>query len=74
MVRNQYLQSIQAFGLGRGSKELSDRSPTEVPVKTVFDFGALFTGFRGDRRLEELLVEIGTNAVEKVGKTISIFK
>jgi hypothetical protein len=29
---------------------------------------------RGDRRLEELLVEIGTNAVEKVGKTISIFK
>jgi hypothetical protein len=45
-----------------------------VPVKTVFDFGALFTGCRGDRRLEELPVGIGTNAVEKVSKTIPIFK
>ena len=50
------------------------RSPIEVPVKTDFGFGAVFTGSRGHRRLEELLVEIGTNAVEKVSKTTPIFK
>ena len=56
------------------SNAYSRRCPNEVPVKTDFGFGAVFTGSRGHRRLEELLVEIGTNAVEKVGKTIPIFK
>ena len=50
------------------------RCPIEVPVKTESCFDAVFTGSRGDGRLEELLVEIGTNAVEKVSKTTPIFK
>ena len=58
---------------GRISKALSNRSPTEVPVKTVFNFGALCTGFRNGGRPDELPVEIGSAAVEKGGKTNLVF-
>jgi hypothetical protein len=44
-----------------------------VPVKTVFVFDSLFTGFRNDGHLNELLVEIGTDVVEKKGKTFLLF-
>ena len=50
-----------------------NRRPTDVPVKTVFDFGALCTGFRNGGRPDELPVEIGSAAVEKEGKTSLVF-
>ena len=50
------------------------RCPNEVPVKTDFGFGAVFTGSRVYGRLEELLVEIRASAVEKEGKTSPFFQ
>lgn len=52
----------------------SRRCPIEVPVKTDFGFGAVFTGSRVYGRLEELLVEIRATAVEKEGKTSPFFQ
>ena len=44
-----------------------------MPVKTVFVFGSLFTGFRNDGHLNELLVEIGTDVVEKEREDVTTF-
>ena len=44
-----------------------------MPVKTVFVFGSLFTGFRNDGHLNELLVEIGTDVVEKKREDVPTF-
>jgi hypothetical protein len=44
-----------------------------VPVKTVFVFDSLFTGFRNDGHLNELLVEIEVDAVENKGEDIPAF-
>jgi hypothetical protein len=52
---------------------VTSRSPIVVPVKTVFVFGSLFTGFRNDGHLNELLVEIEDDAVENKGKTPPAF-
>ena len=52
----------------------SRRCPIEVPVKTDFGFGAVFTGSRVYGRLEELLVEIRATAVEKEGTTSPFFQ
>ena len=57
-----------------GRNAYSRRCPIEVPVKTDFGFGAVFTGSRIHGRLEELLVEIGATAVEKEGKTSPFFQ
>ena len=59
--------------MGRLSRALFKRSPTEVLVKTVFVIGSLFTGFRNDGHLNELLVEIGTDVVEKEREDVSTF-
>ena len=59
--------------MGHLPKASSNRSPIEVPVKTVFVFGSLFTGFRNDGHLNELLVEIGTDVVEKEREDVSTF-
>ena len=56
------------------SNTYSRRCLNEVPVKTDFGFGAVFTGSRIHGRLEELLVEIGAAAVEKEGKTSPFFQ
>ena len=56
------------------SNVYSKRCPIEVPVKTDFGFGAVFTGSRVYGRLEELLVEIRATAVEKEGKTSPFFQ
>lgn len=56
------------------SNAYSRRCPNEVPVKTDFGFGAVFTGSRVYRRLEVLLVEIRASAVEKEGKTSPFFQ
>jgi hypothetical protein len=56
------------------SNAYSRRCPNEVPVKTDFGFGAVFTGSRACGRLEELLVEIRATAVEKEGKTSPFFQ
>jgi hypothetical protein len=52
----------------------SRRCLIEVPVKTDFGFGAVFTGSRLNGCLEELLVEIRATAVEKEGKTSPFFQ
>ena len=52
---------------------LSQRSPTEVPVKTVLDFASVFTSSRKDGRLDELLVEKEVAVVENDGKTTLFF-
>ena len=44
-----------------------------MPVKTVFVFDSLFTGFRNDGHLNELLVEIEVDAVENKGEDIPAF-
>jgi hypothetical protein len=56
------------------SNAYSGRCPNEVPVKTDFGFGAVFTGSRVYGRLGELLVEITATAVEKEGKTSPFFQ
>ena len=56
------------------SNVYSSRSPIDVPVKTDFGFGAVFTGFRLNGCLEELLVEIRATAVEKEGTTSPFFQ
>jgi hypothetical protein len=56
------------------SNVYSRRCPIEVPVKTDFGFGAVFTGSWVHGRLEELLVEIRATAVEKEGKTSPFFQ
>ena len=56
------------------SNAYSRGCPNEVLVKTDFGFGAVFTGSRVYGRLEELLVEIRANAVEKEGKTSPFFQ
>jgi hypothetical protein len=56
------------------SNAYSRRCLNEVPVKTDFGFGAVFTGSRVYGRLEELLVEIRASAVEKEGKTSPFFQ
>ncbi len=56
------------------SNSYSRRCPIEVPVKTDFGFGAVFTGSRLNGCLEELLVEIKATAVEKEGTTSPFFQ
>ena len=56
------------------SNGYSRRCPIEVPVKTDFGFGAVFTGSRLNGCLEELLVEIKATAVEKEGTTSPFFQ
>jgi hypothetical protein len=56
------------------SNVCSRRCPIEVPVKTDFGFGAVFTGSRLNGCLEELLVEIRATAVEKEGTTSPFFQ
>ena len=57
----------------RVSKAMSNRSPTDVPVKTVLDFASIFTSSRNDGRLDELLVEREVAVVENDGKTTPVF-
>ena len=42
-------------------------------MKTVFVFGSLFTGFRNGGHLHEVLVEIGTDVVEKKREDVPTF-
>jgi hypothetical protein len=68
------LQSITGFQSERVSKALSNRSPSEVPVKTVLDFASVFTSSRNDGRLDELLVEREVAVVENDSKTTLFFQ